>query len=136
MKSVLLKIKSSIEHVIPMTITSLALFCFVVYLLVVVSKSVVANYNSNKDIDKEGSKMALMAEQNIQLQNAINYYKTNSFKEKEARQKLGYKASGESVLSLPIDTQEEKLADTGLAQASIRQPNYSLWWQYFFEDKE
>lgn len=104
--------------------------------MIVVSKSVVSNYDSNKDIEKEEQRMSLMAAQNAQLQNEINYYKTNSFKEKEARAKLGYKAPGENVLSLPIDTEEEKIADSGLAQASIRQPNYSLWWQYFLGDNE
>ncbi len=91
----------------------------------------VSNYQSNKSVEKEEAKLLEMELKLHDIQNEINYYQTYSFKEKEARAKLGYKAPGESVLSLTIDTEEEKTTDTGLAEAKIKVPNYRLWWQYF-----
>lgn len=116
-----------------MSFGSLILFCFVVYMMIVVGKTVIANYNSNKDIEKDALNLVQMESDLHDLQNEINYDQTYSFKEKEARAKLGYKAPGENILSLPIDTQEEKMADSGLAEAKIKVPNYILWWQYFFQ---
>lgn len=114
-----------------MTLGSLVLFGFIIYLLFVVGKTVWSNYKSNQEIDKEESKLAQQERSLVDLQNQINYYKTSEFKEKEARAKLGYKAPGENVMSLPIDTEEEKVADSGTVEAKIKVPNYSLWWDYF-----
>ena len=136
MKEVLNKIKAQIERFIPMTFGSLILFCFVIYLLIVVSKTVVSNYKNNQDIAVEQKKLVEERQRLKEMQYEINYFQTNSFKEKEARAKLGYKAAGESVLALPIDTDEEKSADSALADAKVKTPNYRLWWQYFFGGRE
>ena len=100
-----------------MTFSSLLLFLFVIYLMIIVGKTVISNYKSNKDIEKEEVKLAETEVQLHDIQNQINYYQTYSFKEKEARAKLGYKAPGESILSLPIDSREEKSPDGGLLEA-------------------
>jgi cell division protein FtsB len=131
MKNIFQKIISFVEKFIPMTFGSLILFAFVIYLAFVVGRSMVSNYQSNKSVEKEEAKLLEMELKLHDIQNEINYYQTYSFKEKEARAKLGYKAPGESVLSLTIDTEEEKTTDTGLAEAKIKVPNYRLWWQYF-----
>lgn len=118
-----------------MTVGSLLLFVFVLYLLYIVTNSVINNYKADKEIDKQSLKLIELEEEIILLENQINYYKTNSFKEKEAREKLGYKAPGESVVSLPLDTVEEKVVDNGVIEdKKIEIPNYRLWWEYFFNN--
>lgn len=108
------------------------MFLFVIYLLIIVGKTVATNYKSNKDIESQAVKLIDLESQIHQLQNEINYFQTSSYKEKEARAKLGYKLSGETVLSMPIDTDEEKVPDSSLLEAKVREPNYRLWWRYFF----
>lgn len=132
MRQFLAKLKSGIEQYIPMTIGNLVIFCFLIYLIVVVGRTMVGNFNSNKEIEKEEEKLVLLERRIINLQNEINYYQTQSFKEKEARQKLGYKAVGEKVIALPIDTVEDKMPDNSLPESQIKVPNYTLWWKYFF----
>jgi cell division protein FtsB len=132
MKNWFQKIISFIEKFIPMTFGSLILFAFIIYLSIVVGKSVISNYESNKSIEKEEIKLVELEARLHNIQNEINYYQTYSFKEKEARAKLGYKAPGENVLSLTIDTEEEKVADTSLVETKIKVSNFHLWWQYFF----
>ncbi len=132
MKDFFLRIKAYIEKFIPMTVGNMAIFAFLIYLIFVVGQSVVANHRANQDIAVEEAKLAELRGNITNLQNEINYYQTNSFKEKEARAKLGYKAPGEIVIALPIDTEKEKSPDNGLAQQEIKEPNYILWWKYFF----
>jgi len=135
MKPYLQNIKAHIERYIPMTFGNLLLFAFLIYLIIVVGQSVITNYNSNKIIDEERGDLTGLNSQIKDLENSINYYQTASFREKEAREKLGYRTPGEKVIALPIDTEEDKMADTGLTDVSIKTPNYRLWWQYFFGSK-
>lgn len=115
-----------------MTISNFLIFGFLIYLIVVVSQSVVANYNSNQRIAKEQSDLNVLRDNIKGLQNEINYNQTEEFKEVEARQKLGYMVPGETVVALPVDTVLDKTPDSTLPETKIKQPNYSLWWKYFF----
>jgi cell division protein FtsB len=133
MKNRLQNLKLKIEKYIPMTLNSLLLFVVVIYFLFNVGRSAFQNYQSNKEIEKEELKLDGQEADIHYLENQINYYKTNSYKEKEARAKLGYKAAGESVMSLPIDTEEEKVVDSSFAEVKAKTPNYRLWWQYFLK---
>ena len=118
-----------------MTIGNFIIFGFLIYLIVVVSQSVIVNYNSNQDIVREQNKLNVLRNQIAALQNEINYDQTAEFKEMEAREKLGYKAPGETVVALPVDTVLDKTPDRSLPETKIKVPNYTLWWQYFFVKK-
>jgi len=130
------KVKDGIEKVLPMSLGSLALFAVVIYLIIIVGKTVMANYAANGETDKDEAKLAQMEADIAYMEDQNNYYQTQSYKEKEARAKLGYKSTGESVLSLPIDTEEEKIQDSGNLEPTITIPNYRLWWEYFTKKKE
>ncbi len=127
------RIAQQIEDILPMKIGTFFLFLFILYLIFIVCRVVIINYKSNKNIETEEAKVIELQEEIRFLRYEINYYQTYSFKEKEAREKLGYKAPGETAVSLPADMVEDKIADSGNVEAEIRQPNYRLWWQYFFE---
>lgn len=128
----LLRVKNRIETILPMTLTSLILFLLIIYFLFIVGRSTWQNYNSNKAIDVQEEQVAKLADEIDYMQYQINYFQTKSFKEKEAREKLGFKAPGEKVLSLPLDRPEEKMVDEALGEVKIKTPNYRLWWSYFF----
>ena len=135
-KNGLTKIKDAIEKVIPMTLGSLVLFIIVIYLLSIVTRMMISNYDSNREIEVDRLKLVSLEQEIQDLEYEINYYETASFKEKEARSKLGYIAPGEKVISLPIDLEEEKSADSELVEVEVKKPNYLLWWEYFFEKEE
>lgn len=115
-----------------MTISSLVIFLFILYLLFIVGQTVYGNYQSNKEVEKEIEKVEELSLEVKNTENRLNYYRTSSFKEKEAREKLGYKAPGETVVSLPIDQASDKHEDGVLEEVRIKVPNYILWWKYFF----
>ena len=118
-----------------MTINSLVLFVVVLYLLFVVGRSVWINYNSRGDIEAKRVEISKLREEIEYLEFQIIYFQTSSFKEKEARAKLGYKSPGENVLSLNTDSPQDKIADSALGGSEIKTSNQSLWWDYFFGGK-
>ncbi|MFA7244126.1 MAG: septum formation initiator family protein [Patescibacteria group bacterium] len=124
--------KDRIESILPMTFSNLLIFAFILYLLFVVGRSIWVNYESNKQVEGERQRVAKLQSDVEMLQMEIAYYKTQSFKEKEARAKLGYMAPGEKVIVLPKDTPEDQVADLGRTEKTIKTPNYRLWIKYFF----
>lgn len=122
-----------IERYLPMTFSSLVIFIVIIYLFVVIGKTIYSNYQSNKGIEKQENEVELLETNITDIQNKINYYQTNSYKEKEAREKLGYKAPGETVVSVPYDQDKDKSEDQSLGEVQIKTPNYKYWLEYFFE---
>jgi len=132
-KNIFSRFVEFIERYIPMTFSSLIIFLVIIYLFFIIGKTTFNNYNSNKELDQEEQKVLALESDIEGMQNKINYYQTSSFKEKEAREKLGYRAPGENVLSLPIDQESEKGTDASLGEVKIKTPNYRYWLSYFFE---
>ena len=125
-------LKNWLEKFIPMTLGSFALFALVVYLVIIVGKTVWDNYQSNKQIIAEQEKVQEMEDDLEYMMNEIAYLKTYSFREKQARAKLGYVATGEKVLSLPTD--EPAPGDKITEETEEKEPNiqnYYLWYEYF-----
>lgn len=127
------RLVENIERFIPMTFSSLIIFLVIIYLFVVIGKTIASNYKSNKQLLVEEQTVTDLEAEVGDIQNKISYYRTSSFKEKEAREKLGYKAPGENVISLPIDQENDKVSDSSLGEVKIKTPNYRYWWSYFFE---
>lgn len=126
------KFKNWLEKLIPMTLSSFILFAVVIYLVFIVGKTVWDNFQSNKQIISEQKNISELEDELSYMENEIAYYNTNSFREKQARAKLGYIAPGEKALSLPTD--EPAPGDKKAAQSEspeIPVPNYYLWFDYF-----
>lgn len=85
--------------------------------------------NKIKTLKKEASHLDA---KKSQLEDLIVYYKTDTFKELEARKKLGMRKPGESVLI--VKTLEEEAKDQP-SKANIEgeksEPNYTLWIKLF-----
>lgn len=122
-----------VEYYLPMSFGSFLTFIVIIYLFYVVGRSILVNYNSNKDLDAQAVQINNLEANITKMQNEINYYQTNSYKEKQAREKLAYKAPGENVINLPIDKDNEKVADPELGEVQLKTPNYTYWIKYFSE---
>lgn len=132
-KNIFKRIIIWIERYLPMSFSSFVLFAFIIYLFIIVGRSIWSNYNSNKQLDVQEEELLAMQDEVEAMKYRISYYQTASFKEKEAREKLGYKAPGERVIALPVDEEQDKVTDQAIREVEIRTPNYLLWWRYFFE---
>lgn len=58
----------------------------------------------------------------------INYYKTSSYKEKQARSLLGLQKEGEFVVALPKNQDNAE----GEVKPADQKSNLKKWWEYFF----
>ena len=132
-KNIFKRMISWIERYLPMSFSSFILFAFIIYLFIIVGRSIWSNYNSNKQLDSQEEELMAMEDEVQAMRYRISYYQTASFKEKEAREKLGYKAPGERVIALPVDEEQDKATDQAIGEVEIRTANYLLWWRYFFE---
>lgn len=130
-----IKAKNRFENLLPMTLGSFILFLIILYFIFIVGKTTRSNYLSNQQISLQQAQIKKTEQSLEMMRYGINYNKTRSFKEKEAREKLGYRAPGEKVIALPIDKPEDKVADQPVGEAAVKQPNYTLWWNFLFDSK-
>lgn len=95
------------------------------------------NYQIEKEIGSLKSEIESVEKNNYELSKLVEYYKTEEYKEVEARKRLGVKAEGESVAIIKQGIQSEKVEKGGVEIINNdNYPNYMKWWNYFFEKKE
>ena len=85
----------------PIDVINVAGIILAVYLAVVLTQTIYHNYMLSRQIETENGQINLLKAQQDQLRYNISYYKTESFKDREARAKLGLQLPGEGVLILP-----------------------------------
>ncbi|HPM28043.1 MAG TPA: hypothetical protein PLX55_02715 [bacterium] len=113
---------------------------FVAYLLFLCYKAIASNYKTTARINVLEEEIALANEEK-EFMEALNlYYGTNTFRELEARRKLGLKLPDEQVVRVPL-REEEKLSDisvpTSLAKGKgeeggsfIQEANSRKWLRF------
>lgn len=95
-----------------------------------------------KQIQEEVKKLrdqAISLEQgNQKLKGLIEYFQTQNFSEKEAREKLNVKKEGEKVVILrQQEEQRENIKEDGVnGQDQLIVSNPLKWWNYFFEERD
>ncbi|HEX3095749.1 MAG TPA: septum formation initiator family protein [Patescibacteria group bacterium] len=69
---------------------------------------------------------------NNALQQSLQYFSSDNYKEKLAREQLGLKKEGEIVVNFPANGVQ------GKDQQAQNQPtnNFQKWWQYIFNNKK
>lgn len=112
--------------------SNVLIFAVIVYFLVIVGRSMYLSYQDHQGIEQKKADITSLERQVIYLENQNLYYQTVSYKEKEARKKLGFIKPGETVVALNrVSALETEVISTENDQ-EIKQPNYLRWWEYFF----
>jgi cell division protein FtsB len=101
----------------------------VVYLGFLVFQVVKKNYELSTQINTLGDQINQLTDQKDELNYKVQYYQTDSFKEKEARAKLGLQAPGEGVIILPPQTATTQAND---AASKPKPANFHQWWSFLF----
>ena len=107
----------------------------VVFLGTGLGKEFYRDYQIQKEIDSLQSDISVLEKDNYKLSQLIEYYKTDEYKEAEARKRFNLKKDGESVVIVrpnSIDS-EEDLNENNNEENNL--PNYLKWWNYFFETR-
>lgn len=91
-------------------------------------------------IEEAESKLEQVKEENQRLKEQLEYTKSEEFREKEVRDKLGLAKEGEAVVLLPKEDGDQ-LQDTGIKSSKPNYircrscnflQNYKKWWDLFF----
>lgn len=92
----------------------------------------------NGEVTKLQEQIGQLEGENQDLNDLINYLKTDDFKEKEAKDKLNLIKEGEQMVLVKEEGLEEKtdLVNNGKeTELIVRRENYYWWWHYFFSIK-
>jgi len=131
-------------------ILSSKIFLFIVvfiliFLLIGLIKETYRKHQLTSEINELKSNIDKLEGDNQQLVDLMDYFKEDSYLEKEARIKLNLKKPGETVVVLSkdiidgvevvrsgsLDEEENKEADLE-NNDSVEVTNYWKWWEYFF----
>ncbi len=107
----------------------LALF-FIFYKL---SRQVYRQKEINEEITALQEEIDRLNQNNSKLEQLSDYFQTDHYKEKEAREKLGLIKEGERIVEIKekeIPTKEKTQEQK--PEIKINKPNYYYWWHYFF----
>ncbi len=99
----------------------------VVYLLVVLAQTVKHNYDLGRQIDDLKSQISLLQDQKDQLAYSIQYYNTDSFRDREARAKLGLQLPGENVVIVPHPSPSATPAPAVTSKSTGNRSNLQQW---------
>jgi cell division protein FtsB len=113
------------------------LIFLVIYTFVLLGRSVLVNFKLQRQIKDIQGGILSVKDQNQNLENLILYYQTDSFREVEARRKLGLKKPGEKVFIVAVQKFSDFNSDIKTQTESLssktpetKQSNLHLWWQY------
>lgn len=106
----------------------------VILFSVSLAKEMIRRIEVNREIAKLKQEVSDLEKQNAEITDLIQYFRTESFQEREARRKLGLAKPGEKVVIVPTLSGKE--------EESIENPehgkdwsNPQRWWNYFFSSR-
>lgn len=118
-------------------IVKILIFVVVVYIIFSISKSIWQNWQMTQEIRKTDELITILTEKIQTLKNQIIYFQTETFRELEARKRLGLKKANENVLLVPenVDTVKNNNSTNNVVQNQTGDniSNPIKWWQYIFE---
>lgn len=119
--------------------SKLILYLLVIYTFFMLGRVIWKNYQLKKQAENIKRQISQVEAENKDLSNLILYYQSDSFREVEARKKLGLKKPDEKVVNIPVKSaqdfnselqnQQQNIAEIPKSDAPIS--NWKLWWQYF-----
>lgn len=134
-------------------VSRVAVYVVFFWIILLLVRSVWQNITLKQSIQKLNEQIATLEDNKSNLNNLLIYYRSDSFKELEARKKLGMKKPGEKVVILPIEPSEtnspavagEQTATPSNFPEEVQKeqktissnkeenplPNWRLWWDYF-----
>ncbi|HLC38798.1 MAG TPA: septum formation initiator family protein [Patescibacteria group bacterium] len=111
-------------------------FLIIAYILFLLGKAVWQNYNINLEVTNLDNEMQQLRDHNQELQKQIEYYQSSTYKEQQARLKLGYQKPGEKVFIVsasnnqPVTEEKTEIANN---QTQNNRSNLIRWWQFVFK---
>ena len=93
----------------------------------VLFQSVYFNYQASQKIGDLKRQFIVLEQKKLSLEALIAYYQTDTFRELEARKKLGLKMPGEKVVKVEIEKKAEQTAPQSSLPKEKEKPNWQKW---------
>ncbi|MFA5070197.1 MAG: septum formation initiator family protein [Patescibacteria group bacterium] len=101
------------------------------------SKEFARRVEISQRVSSLNSEISSLEKRNTDLTALIDYLKSESYREREARLKLGLKKPGENIIILPednnVNTSTDSIESTA-SNADVQSSSPQKWWQYFFKN--
>ncbi|MBU1178693.1 septum formation initiator family protein [Patescibacteria group bacterium] len=100
-------------------------------------KEIVRRKEINQEIETTKKEIESLEKKNKELAQMIEYIETDSFKEIQARQNLGFQKEGEVAVSIETNSGDYQRdnSTTFASPPAIDPSNPKRWWRYFFAAK-
>jgi cell division protein FtsB len=113
----------------------------IIYMFAILANETGKNYQLRSKADELEAQISRLESQIQDLGYKVTYYKTDSYRERLAREKLNVAAPGESVVIIK-DDQAQKSENHMQKEAVLKsdeqiiaeKPNYQQWWIFLFGD--
>lgn len=135
-----IKISQTTQDKMKHNLGTFLLYFLVVYTFIMLGRSVWTNWQLQRQIAEIDANVVSIQKQNKDLENLILYYQSDSFREVEARRKLGLKKPDETVVNVEVKKFTDYNTEMTEAKENISEntktsngSNLSLWWQYFIK---
>lgn len=116
------------------------LYFLVIYTFIMLGRSVWVNWKLEQQITEIKNNVTNIQKQNKDLENLILYYQSDSYREVEARRKLGLKKPDETVVSVAVKNFSDYNSEMAATKENITEnskvqtdSNTSLWWHFLIK---
>ncbi len=99
----------------------------ILYLLVVLTSTIKHNYDLGRQVNDLNAQVTQAQDQKNQLSDAIAYYNTDAFRDREARAKLGLQLPGENVIIIPHPSASPTPALSAPTKTFGTKSNFQQW---------
>lgn len=106
----------------------------VTLILVSLAQEMNRRWQTAREIQKLESEARLAQKQVVELQNLNQYFRTDDYQERLAREKLNFQATGEHVVAVPDNITAPPPAPTADSVGPRHIP--LTWWKAFFVDEQ
>lgn len=115
----------------------IALFLLVAYMLYVLTSTIYKNYQIDRNITQFEDENKKLAMKNAELSEAFEYYTSEAYQEKIAKQNFGLMKPGEEVIILPESDVKTFAEEEDVRTKNMKRwnalSNPKKWFLFFFE---
>ncbi len=120
------------------SIFSLFIFLLIIFILVLINffRETIKYFSIRKEIKRKTFEIEALEARSLELKNLKEYLETEFYKEKEARERLGFMKAGKKLIYLPLQIEKkEEYFDQEAKKIEKRDsgPYFKNWWQYFLK---
>lgn len=129
--------KDKLKQVFNSKVVIFVLLLIFIWLGIVSVRTIYKKYQLDKEISSVKNEIEKLDKKNQELSQMLDYFSSQNFLEKEAKEKLNLKKEGETVVmvnenSLAGEAAILSVATTTAQETGGQENNFIKWWKYFF----